>query len=137
STMCRSWRATRQRRDAPKGRAALMRSWLALLAAGGVNVAEQSQAPRGAFSWFVRLIHTIGRLAGCPDFSHEVKEAMDTCLACKACVGQCPLKIDIPAARSDFLELYHGRYLRSFATSAVASVEQLAPIAAQMPLFYN
>ena len=46
------------------------------------------------------------------DFSHEVKEAMDGCLACKSCVGQCPIKVDVPTFRSKFLELYHGRYLR-------------------------
>ncbi|MCS5961489.1 (Fe-S)-binding protein [Klebsiella pneumoniae subsp. pneumoniae] len=34
------------------------------------------------------------------DFSHEVKEAMSGCLACKACSTQCPIKIDVPEFRS-------------------------------------
>jgi Fe-S oxidoreductase len=46
------------------------------------------------------------------DFSHEVKEAMSGCLACKACSTQCPIKIDVPEFRSRFLQLYHSRYLR-------------------------
>ncbi len=36
------------------------------------------------------------------DYSHEVKRAMDGCLACKACVGQCPIKVDVPAFRARF-----------------------------------
>ncbi|MCZ7167088.1 4Fe-4S dicluster domain-containing protein, partial [Salmonella enterica] len=46
------------------------------------------------------------------DFSHEVKEAMSGCLACKACSTQCPIKIDVPGFRSRFLQLYHTRYHR-------------------------
>ncbi|UMX54570.1 (Fe-S)-binding protein [Escherichia coli] len=33
------------------------------------------------------------------DFSHEVKEAMSGCLACKACSTQCPIKTDVPEFR--------------------------------------
>jgi len=62
------------------------------------------------------------------DFSHEVKEAMDGCLACKSCVGQCPIKVDVPAFRSRFLELYHGRYLRPPRDLAVASLERALPL---------
>ena len=60
------------------------------------------------------------------DFSHEVKEAMDGCLACKSCVGQCPIKVDVPAFRSRFLEVYHGRYLRPVKDGLVASLERCA-----------
>ncbi|WP_243658603.1 (Fe-S)-binding protein [Paraburkholderia sp. BL9I2N2] len=35
---------------------------------------------------------------------------MDTCLACKSCAGQCPVKVDVPDFRSKFLALYHTRY---------------------------
>ena len=59
--------------------------------------------PASATAW--------ARRRGEPDFSHEVKEAMDGCLACKSCVGQCPIKVDVPTFRSKFLELYYGRYL--------------------------
>lgn len=30
---------------------------------------------------------------GVYDFSHEVKESMSGCLACKACSTQCPIKL--------------------------------------------
>ena len=66
---------------------------------------------------------------GTGDFSLEVKEAMDGCLACKSCVGQCPIKVDVPAFRSRFLEVYHGRYLRPAKDGLVASLERALPLA--------
>ena len=53
---------------------------------------------------------------------------MDGCLACKSCVGQCPIKVDVPAFRSRFLEVYHGRYLRPAKDGLVASLEALASL---------
>ena len=52
---------------------------------------------------------------------------MDGCLACKSCVGQCPIKVDVPAFRSRFLELYYGRYLRPPKDRLVASLERMLP----------
>src|SRR5687767_15620595 len=49
-------------------------------------------------------IYGIARSRGEGDFSHAVKEAMDGCLACKSCVGQCPIKVDVPSFRAKFLE---------------------------------
>jgi Fe-S oxidoreductase len=58
---------------------------------------------------------------------------MDGCLACKSCVGQCPVKIDVPAFRSRFLEVYHGRYLRPAKDFWVARLEAFLPLAARAP----
>jgi FAD/FMN-containing dehydrogenase/Fe-S oxidoreductase len=132
--MCPSWKATRERRHSPKGRASLMREWLRRLGEAGVDVAHEAQTarrarwaslPRRAFtSWSTR---NDGE-----DFSHAVKEAMDGCLACKSCVGQCPIKVDVPAFRSRFLELYYGRYLRPPRDLLVASLERMLPSMARM-----
>ena len=51
---------------------------------------------------------------------------MDGCLACKSCVGQCPIKVDVPAFRSRFLEVYYGRYLRPAKDRLVARLEARA-----------
>ncbi len=141
--MCPSWKSTRQRRHSPKGRASLMREWLRLLAEDGVNPIDEAAgvrkggwwrscrdlALRAKNSWFARR--------GRGDFSHEVKEAMDGCLACKSCVGQCPIKVDVPAFRSRFLELYYGRYLRPMKDGLVASLEYFLPILARAPSLFN
>ena len=47
---------------------------------------------------------------------------MNTCLACKSCVGQCPIKVDVPEFRSKFLALYHLRYPRPLKDYLVASL---------------
>lgn len=71
------------------------------------------------------------------DFSHEVKEAMSGCLACKACSTQRPIKIDVPEFRSRFLQLYHTRYLRPLRDHLVATVESYAPLMARAPKIFN
>ena len=53
---------------------------------------------------------------------------MAGCLSCKACAGQCPVKVDVPAFRARFLQHYHGRYLRPLRARLMAEVETLLPL---------
>jgi Fe-S oxidoreductase len=62
---------------------------------------------------------------------------MDTCLACKACAGQCPVKVSVPAFRSKFLELYYGRYLRPLKDPLVAAIETTLPLVHRIRPAYN
>ena len=133
--MCPSWKATRDRRHSPKGRASLMREWLRLLALQGADPAAPS-AP-GWRTLPHRVFHTWRAKRGAPDFSHEVKAAMDGCLSCKSCVGQCPIKVDVPAFRARFLQAYHARYLRPLRDTVVARLESLLPLAARAPRLVN
>jgi FAD/FMN-containing dehydrogenase/Fe-S oxidoreductase len=138
--MCPSWKATRERRHSPKGRSALFREWLRQLAAAGIDPNAEARALRQAPAWrglSDRIRNTLARGRGEEDFSHEVKEAMDGCLACKSCSGQCPIKVDVPSFRSKFLELYHGRYLRPLKDYLVGGLEALLPLAARMPAVAN
>ncbi len=138
--MCPSWKATRERRHSPKGRASLTREWLRQLASVGFDPAVEARRMRRERAWRAwpaRIRSTIGKRRGEVDFSHEVKEAMDGCLACKSCAGQCPIKVDVPSFRSKFLELYHGRYLRPPRDYVVGSIEHLAPLLARAPRLYN
>jgi FAD/FMN-containing dehydrogenase/Fe-S oxidoreductase len=140
AAMCPSWKGTRERRHSPKGRASLMREWLRLMVAEGVDPVAEAAALRATSSWRTlptRIANTLGKRRGEYDFSHEVKEAMDGCLACKACAGQCPIKVDVPAFRAKFLEAYHGRYLRPAKDGLVAGIEHLLPLAARLPTLYN
>ena len=129
--MCPSYKATRDRRHSPKGRASLTREWLRQLAALGFDPASGSRiaAPRlrpgGRFP-AAAAQHACAR-RGEPDFSHAVKDAMDGCLACKSCTGQCPIKVDVPTFRAKFLELYYGRYLRPSRDYLVGSLETMLP----------
>lgn len=141
SPMCPSMKISANRMHSPKGRATLTREWLRLLAEQGVDplllekqLPEQGVSLRGMIqrtrnSWQARR--------GQYDFSHEVKEAMSGCLACKACSTQCPIKIDVPGFRSRFLQLYHTRYLRPASDYLVATVESYAPLMAKAPKTFN
>jgi FAD/FMN-containing dehydrogenase/Fe-S oxidoreductase len=133
--MCPSWKATRDRKQSPKGRASLMREWLRLLAAAGADA-----APARSGRWLdlaARVRNSWQARRGQQDFSHEVKAAMDGCLACKSCVGQCPIKIDVPAFRSRFLQAYYTRYLRPPRDALVASLEATLPLLAKAPRLVN
>lgn len=141
SPMCPSMKVTQSRFHSPKGRAGLVREWLRLLAEQGTDPALLSQAvPQSRIS-LRGLIEKIGNTRrasrGEYDFSHEVKESMSGCLACKACSTQCPIKIDVPEFRARFLALYHGRYLRPLRDHLVANVEAGAPLMAKAPKVFN
>ena len=141
SPMCPSMKITSNRMHSPKGRATLVREWLRLLADRGVDPLQlESELPGKRAS--LRLLIERTRNSwhagkGEYDFSHEVKEAMSGCLACKACSTQCPIKIDVPEFRSRFLQLYHTRYLRPLRDHVVATVEGYAPLMARAPKTFN
>lgn len=135
SLMCPSYKATRDRRQSPKGRASLMREWLRRLAEKGVD-ARREVARRHPFGIVNRLWNSLNP-ANRDDFSHEVRAAMDSCLACKACAGQCPVKVSVPSFRSKFLALYYQRYLRPLKDPLVAAIEITLPLMARMRPFYN
>ncbi|GAA3548107.1 D-2-hydroxyglutarate dehydrogenase YdiJ [Zobellella aerophila] len=136
--MCPSWKATRQRLHSPKGRATLTREWLRLLAAQGVDpLAEGKGRPGFVAGLLPRLRNSLGKRRGEADFSHEVHDAMAGCLACKSCVSQCPIKVDIPDLRARFMALYFGRYLRPLSHYLVGSLEYIVPWLARWPASYN
>lgn len=141
SPMCPSMKISLNRIHSPKGRATLVREWLRLLADRGVDPVRLENAlasKRPSLrSLIARTRNTWHANKGEYDFSHEVKEAMSGCLACKACSTQCPIKIDVPEFRSRFLQLYHTRYLRPLRDHLVATVETYAPLMARAPKTFN
>ena len=144
SPMCPSSKITKDRRHSPKGRAGLMREWLRLLEKQGVDVLALEQDIN---NWSIKkLLDTsiakfkitfLEKDENKNDFSHEVMEAMQGCLACKACASQCPIKVDVPDFRSRFINLYHSRYSRPLKDHLVANVEILAPLMAKAPKLVN
>ncbi|MBD2812463.1 FAD-binding oxidoreductase [Xenorhabdus sp. Vera] len=141
SPMCPSMKISQHRIHSPKGRATLVREWLRLLTEQGVEPELLEQGLNQKRSSLRGLIektrHSWQAWRGEYDFSHEVKEAMSGCLACKACSTQCPIKIDVPSFRARFLALYHGRYLRPLRDHIVANVEHSTPLMAKAPRVFN
>lgn len=133
SPMCPSSKITRDRRHSPKGRAGLIREWLRLLADQGVDH-QSLMAGQYKSSWWARWHNSRNSNA---DFSHEVLEAMNGCLACKSCSSQCPVKVDVPDFRAKFLNVYYQRYMRPLKHYLVANVESLTPLMARFPKVSN
>ncbi|WP_018691732.1 D-2-hydroxyglutarate dehydrogenase YdiJ [Algicola sagamiensis] len=129
SPMCPSSKVTRDRRHSPKGRAGLMREWLRLLSEKGENPETIYQQTQYEPIWknLITRIKNAKSEENQDDFSHEVFEAMNGCLACKACSTACPIKVDVPDFRARFLNLYHTRYARPLKDYLVASIESSAP----------
>jgi FAD/FMN-containing dehydrogenase/Fe-S oxidoreductase len=138
--MCPSWKGTRLRTHSPKGRASLVREWIKQMSDRDIDlVAEGQNAQQKNFivSLFPRIKNSWSKLRGEYDFSHEIHESMMACLACKACAGQCPVKVNVPEFRSKFLALYYGRYLRPLKDYVVGGLEYMMPVAAKVSWLYN
>ncbi|WP_318510800.1 D-2-hydroxyglutarate dehydrogenase YdiJ [Photobacterium leiognathi] len=141
SPMCPSMKITADRRHSPKGRAGLVREWLRQLAEQGVNADELEQKLLTTTPTIKQIIdrlkNSYGERRKQYDFSHEVMDAMNGCLACKACASQCPIKVDVPSFRSRFMNIYYSRYQRPAKDYLVAYVESYLPLMAKAPGVMN
>ncbi|WP_028470835.1 D-2-hydroxyglutarate dehydrogenase YdiJ [Neptunomonas japonica] len=138
--MCPSWKGTRERIHSPKGRSSLIREWLRLMSSQGIDLTEESSRIKA--SNFIKTLpnkirNTLKKQKGEYDYSHEVHEAMMGCLACKSCVGQCPIKVNVPDFRARFLEVYYSRYLRPAKDYMIGSLEFMVPALSKFPAPYN
>ncbi|MCF4173306.1 FAD-binding and (Fe-S)-binding domain-containing protein [Vibrio sp. La 4.2.2] len=139
SPMCPSMKVTADRRHSPKGRAGLVREWLRQLSEQGFDVLEletninRSNSAKGLIEKWRNTFNKRHEY----DFSHEVYDAMNGCLACKACASQCPIKVDVPSFRARFLNLYYSRYQRPAKDYLVANIETLLPYMAKFPKVVN
>lgn len=71
--------------------------------------------------------------------SLEVQEALDLCLGCKGCTSECPVHVDMPTYKAEFL-YHHYRSLRrnrSRHMYAFGFVDQAARLAALVPELAN
>ncbi|MDA9556455.1 FAD-binding oxidoreductase [Vibrio sp.] len=140
SPMCPSMKVSYDRRHSPKGRAGLVREWLRQLSEKGVDILDLEknslQSTSSIKLMIDRIRHTVNKRHHY-DFSHEVFEALNGCLACKACASQCPIKVDVPSFRSRFMNLYYTRYQRPIKDYLVANIENALPYLARYPQLSN
>ncbi len=113
--MCPSYKATRDRNQSPKGRAALLREWarLSSLEEAGTHQPDL------------------------PEVEQTLQESLSTCLSCKACSSQCPIKVDIPSMRAQFLHSYYKGRRRPFRHHVLAQSENFFRIARKLPGLAN
>jgi FAD/FMN-containing dehydrogenase/Fe-S oxidoreductase len=65
--------------------------------------------------------------------SEEVHEALDLCLACKGCTSDCPVHVDMPTYKAEFLSHYYAGRLRPRHAYAFGLVDRAARLAAKQP----
>src|SRR5205085_2786218 len=106
-TMCPSFMATREERHSTRGRARLL--------------FEMLQGEVIADGWK----------------SDEVKEALDLCLACKACKSECPLNVDMATYKAEFLSHYYAKRLRPRHAYAFGLIARWARLAEHAPTLAN
>ncbi|MBX3300666.1 MAG: FAD-binding protein [Nitrospira sp.] len=63
----------------------------------------------------------------------HVKEALDLCLACKGCKGECPVNVDIATYKAEFFAHYYKGRLRPLAAYAMGLIHWWARLASWLP----
>jgi Fe-S oxidoreductase len=69
--------------------------------------------------------------------NESVREALDLCLACKGCKGDCPVHVDMATYKAEFLSHYYQGRLRPRHAYAMGLIYWWARIAAYMPGVVN
>ncbi|HEU5232789.1 MAG TPA: FAD-linked oxidase C-terminal domain-containing protein [Terriglobales bacterium] len=106
-TMCPSFRATREEKHTTRGRARLLFEMLR-----GDSIQEGWQ-------------------------DAHVKEALDLCLSCKGCKGDCPVSVDVATYKAEFLSHYYESKPRPRTAYALGLINEWAQLASLMPGAFN
>ena len=67
----------------------------------------------------------------------HVKEALDLCLACKGCKGECPVDVDMATYKAEFLSHYYEGRLRPRSAYAIGLIYWWCRLAAHAPGLAN
>ena len=108
-TMCPSYRVTRDEKHSTRGRARLLFEMLR-----GEVITDGWQ-------------------------SKEVYDALDLCLACKGCTNDCPVNVDMPTYKSEFLYHHYKTWRRNRPRYAYAFgyIDQASRVASRVPELVN
>ena len=69
--------------------------------------------------------------------NQSVKDALDLCLACKGCKGDCPVHVDMATYKAEFLAHYYKRRLRPIHAYAFGFIHVGARLASLAPRLVN
>ena len=109
TVMCPSYMVTREEKHSTRGRARLLFEML------------QGEVIRDGWQ------------------SKEVYDALDLCLACKGCTSDCPVQVDMPTYKAEFLH-HHFKSIRRWRPRYAYSfglIDQASRIASRMPELVN
>src|SRR2546423_12095667 len=63
----------------------------------------------------------------------HVREALDLCLSCKGCKGECPVNVDMATYKAEFLSHYFQRHWRPVVAHSMGRINWWARIASAVP----
>jgi FAD/FMN-containing dehydrogenase/Fe-S oxidoreductase len=106
-TMCPSFMATREEKYSTRGRARLLFEML------------KGEVITGGWR------------------DEHVHDALDLCLACKGCKGDCPVNVDMASYKAEFLAHYYAGRLRPRAAYAMGLIHVWARLASHLPSAAN
>jgi Fe-S oxidoreductase len=106
-TMCPSYMVTKDEKHTTRGRSRILYEML------------QGEVVEGGFR------------------SDEVHDALDLCLSCKGCKGDCPVSVDMATYKAEFLSRYFKRRLRPRAAYSMGLIMLHARLGARVPRLAN
>jgi len=69
--------------------------------------------------------------------NEQVKQALDLCLACKACKSECPANVDLATYKAEFLSHYYEGKQRPLHAYAFGMIDQWAELGSFAPQIFN
>jgi FAD/FMN-containing dehydrogenase/Fe-S oxidoreductase len=69
--------------------------------------------------------------------NEQVKQALDLCLACKACKSECPANVDLATYKAEFLSHYYQHKRRPLHAYAFGMIDQWAKLGSYAPRTAN
>jgi FAD/FMN-containing dehydrogenase/Fe-S oxidoreductase len=106
-TMCPSYRATMEEQHSTRGRAHLL---FEMMHGGPIQDGWRSQA---------------------------VFDALDLCLSCKGCKGDCPVNVDMATYKAEFLSHYYEHHVRPRYAYSIGWIDRWARLASHTPRIAN
>jgi FAD/FMN-containing dehydrogenase/Fe-S oxidoreductase len=96
---------------------------------------EERHSTRGRAHLLFELMNG-GELAG-GWRNDDVEEALDLCLACKGCKGECPVNVDMATYKAEFRAHHYAGRLRPRAAYSMGLIHWWAGFASRMPRVVN
>ncbi|QOR38319.1 FAD-binding oxidoreductase [Billgrantia diversa] len=69
--------------------------------------------------------------------SEAVRESLDLCLACKGCLNDCPVNVDMATYKAEFLSHYYEGHRRPLNHYAFGYIDRWSRLASKMPALVN
>ncbi len=96
---------------------------------------EEQHSTRGRARMLFEMLR--GEVIGDGWRDPHIKDALDLCLACKGCKGECPVSVDVATYKAEFLAHYYEGRSRPAAAYTMGFIDKWAQLAAMTPALAN